>query len=61
MMLEHLGENEAALRLMKAVESVTANEKLHTRDLGGTATTADVTEAVCSAISSAAQKPLATA
>jgi tartrate dehydrogenase/decarboxylase/D-malate dehydrogenase len=61
MMLEHLGENEAARRLMKAVESVTANPKLHTRDLGGTATTTDVTEAVCSAISAAARSPLATA
>ncbi len=60
MMLEHLGENEAARRLMKAVETVTANPKLHTRDLGGTATTADVTDAVCSAIS-AARTPLATA
>jgi tartrate dehydrogenase/decarboxylase/D-malate dehydrogenase len=53
MMLEHLGENEAARRLMNAVETVTANPKLHTRDLGGTATTADVTEAVCGAISRA--------
>jgi tartrate dehydrogenase/decarboxylase/D-malate dehydrogenase len=61
LMLEHLGENEAARRLMKAVESVTANPQLHTRDLGGAATTADVTEAVCSAISSAAKEPLATA
>ena len=50
MMLEHLGEMEAARRLMKAVEHVTANPKLHTRDLGGTAMTADVTEAVCAHI-----------
>jgi tartrate dehydrogenase/decarboxylase/D-malate dehydrogenase len=47
LLLEHLGETEAAARLMKAIEHVTANPSLHTRDLGGTATTAEVTEAVC--------------
>jgi tartrate dehydrogenase/decarboxylase/D-malate dehydrogenase len=50
MMLEHLGEIDAARRLMQAIEHVTANEKLHTRDLGGSAMTAEVTEAVCSEI-----------
>jgi tartrate dehydrogenase/decarboxylase/D-malate dehydrogenase len=47
MLLEHLGEMDAAARLMQAIESVTANPTLHTRDLGGTATTAQVTAAVC--------------
>jgi tartrate dehydrogenase/decarboxylase/D-malate dehydrogenase len=47
MMLEHLGEPAAAARLMTAIESVTADPALHTRDLGGTATTAQVTAAVC--------------
>ena len=47
MMLEHLGEAAAAARLMQAIEHVTADPKLHTRDLGGTATTEDVTRAVC--------------
>ena len=47
MMLEHLGENDAAARLMQAIERVTADPKLHTRDLGGTATTDQVTRAVC--------------
>ena len=47
MLLDHLGEPEAARQLMKAVESVTATPSLHTRDLGGTATTATVTQAVC--------------
>jgi tartrate dehydrogenase/decarboxylase / D-malate dehydrogenase len=61
MMLEHLGERDAALRLMQAIESVTADAKLHTRDLGGTATTADVTDAVCAAITAGARRPLATA
>lgn len=46
MMLEHLGEARAAKHLMAAIEAVTA-DKIHTPDLGGTATTADVTKAVC--------------
>jgi tartrate dehydrogenase/decarboxylase/D-malate dehydrogenase len=48
MMLEHLGESTAAVRLMRAIESITADPLLHTRDLGGTATTRQVTDAVCS-------------
>src|SRR6187200_1819170 len=48
MLLEHLGESQAAAQVMQAIEQVTANPELHTRDLGGTATTAQVTEAVCS-------------
>ena len=47
MMLEHLGEIKAAQRVMGAIERITANPALHTRDLGGSATTADVTRAVC--------------
>jgi len=47
MLLEHLGEHAAAATLMGAIERVTANPALHTRDLGGTATTAQVTQAVC--------------
>jgi tartrate dehydrogenase/decarboxylase / D-malate dehydrogenase len=47
MMLEHLGEATAAARLMFAIETVTADPALHTRDLGGIASTADVTAAVC--------------
>ena len=47
MLLEHLGEAAAAKRVMQAIETVTGNPKFHTRDLGGTATTADVTRAVC--------------
>ena len=47
MLLEHLGEHAAAKQVMEAVEAVTANTALHTRDLGGNATTAQVTDAVC--------------
>jgi tartrate dehydrogenase/decarboxylase/D-malate dehydrogenase len=61
LMLEHLGEMEAARRLMQAIERVTANEKLHTRDLGGTAMTAEVTDAVCAEIGATAGRRLATA
>jgi len=49
MMLEHLGETAAASRLMTAVEHVTATAELPI-DLGGTATTAEVTAAVCQAL-----------
>ncbi|KQW58075.1 tartrate dehydrogenase [Variovorax sp. Root411] len=55
MLLEHLGEAQAARRVMEAVEHVTANRSLHTRDLGGNATTAQVTRAVCEHIASARQ------
>ena len=51
MMLEHLGEPVAATLLMGAIESVTANPTLHTRDLGGKAMMQDVTAAVIAAIS----------
>jgi tartrate dehydrogenase/decarboxylase/D-malate dehydrogenase len=47
MMLEHIGLDQQAQRLMQAIEAVTANPKLHTRDLGGEAATQQVTEAVC--------------
>src|SRR3954463_776835 len=46
MLLEHLGEHEAAARVMKAIERVTADRSLHTGDLGGKAKTAEVTAAV---------------
>jgi tartrate dehydrogenase/decarboxylase/D-malate dehydrogenase len=49
MMLEHLGEDAAAKRLMAAVERVCADGVL-TADVGGKATTAEVTAAVCAAI-----------
>jgi len=54
MLLEHLGETEAAARVMRAIEAVTADPSLHTRDLGGHATTAQVTAAVCEHVAHAA-------
>ena len=50
LLLEHLGEAEAAQRLMQAIEAVTANPALHTGDLGGQARTTDVTAAVVAAL-----------
>ncbi len=50
MLLEHLGEEKAAKRLMAAVERVTADPEFHTPDLGGDATTQSVTDAVVEAI-----------
>ena len=50
-MLEHLGEPEAAARLMRAVEKVTGAGIL-TPDVGGKATTKDVTDAMVDAIQS---------
>ncbi|MDB5889564.1 MAG: Tartrate dehydrogenase [Polaromonas sp.] len=47
MLLEHLGEPAQARRLMQAIETVTANPALHTRDLGGSAGMQEVTDAVC--------------
>jgi len=51
MMLNHLGEPVLAQKLMQAIEAVTANPQLHTRDLGGSAMMKDVTNAVCQEIS----------
>ena len=50
MLLEHLGLPDAAARVMRAIEKVTADPKLHTADLGGKATTAEVTAAVCDVV-----------
>ncbi|MFJ5429328.1 tartrate dehydrogenase [Pectobacterium actinidiae] len=48
-MLEHLGESDAAVALMQAVEQVSANG-IKTPDVGGKATTIEVTNAVIRAI-----------
>src|SRR5258706_11087858 len=50
MKLEHLGEEATAARLMNAIEKVTASG-VHTPDLGGKATTAEVTRAVIAEVS----------
>jgi tartrate dehydrogenase/decarboxylase/D-malate dehydrogenase len=53
MMLEHLGERAAHDRILRAIEAVIADEHVRTPDLGGTATTADVTAAVTRAMAGA--------
>ncbi|MFT3720099.1 tartrate dehydrogenase [Pseudorhodoferax sp.] len=59
MLLEHLGEHAAARRVMAAIEQVTADPGLHTRDLGGTATTAEVTRAICGLLAAGAGRKAA--
>jgi tartrate dehydrogenase/decarboxylase / D-malate dehydrogenase len=55
MMLEHLHEPKAAIMLMKIIEDVTADPTLHTPDLGGQATTAQVIDAMCERLENVAQ------
>ncbi len=50
MMLDHLGEADAGAALLQAVERALASGQASTPDLGGTATTAQVTQAVCAAL-----------
>lgn len=50
MMLEHLGQQEAADCIMSAVEVVIANPERRTADMGGTATTAQCGDALVRAI-----------
>ncbi|WP_343115485.1 tartrate dehydrogenase [Ostreiculturibacter nitratireducens] len=50
MMLEHLGEKAAAARMIRAMECVTADPTLHTPDLGGNASTKQVTDAFIAAL-----------
>lgn len=59
MMLEHLGEPEAASRVMAAIEQVTADPALHTGDLGGKATTAQVTAAMCELLTAGSHRKAA--
>ena len=50
MMLDHLGETDAAHAIVKAIETVLAEEKLRTRDLGGAAGTETCGKAVAAAL-----------
>jgi tartrate dehydrogenase/decarboxylase/D-malate dehydrogenase len=51
MMLEHLGEPDAAAAIVKAIEGVLAEPKLRTGDLGGPANTVGCGKAVAAALS----------
>ena len=50
MMLDHLGEREAAAAIVTAIETVLAEPKLRTRDLKGQANTVDCGKAVAAAL-----------
>jgi len=47
MMLRHLGEDERASRVRRALDAVLAAGTIRTRDLGGTATTTEFADAIC--------------
>ncbi len=47
MMLDHIGEAEAAERIRTALSRVLVEGRIRTRDLGGEASTTEFTEAVC--------------
>jgi tartrate dehydrogenase/decarboxylase/D-malate dehydrogenase len=53
MMLEFLGESEAAELIFKAVRATTAAKRVLTPDLGGQATTSEVGDHICSEMESA--------
>ena len=52
MMLDHLGERAAHDRILTAIESVLGDERVKTPDLGGTATTTQMTAAITAAMNS---------
>jgi isocitrate dehydrogenase (NAD+) len=54
LMLEHLGEEDAAERVRRALEYTLTKTPVRTQDLGGTATTTEFTRALCEAIRSGA-------
>lgn len=50
MMLDHLGEPEAAASILRAIEEVLGKAEYRTRDLGGTANTVECGKAIADAI-----------
>jgi len=50
MLLEHIGEREHADRIRAALDRVLAAGVIRTRDLGGTASTTEFTDAICKEI-----------
>src|SRR5919106_1610980 len=52
MLLDHLGERAAHDAILRAIERVIGDERVKTPDLGGKATTAEMTTAVASALTS---------
>jgi isopropylmalate/isohomocitrate dehydrogenase-like protein len=52
MMLDYLGEKEAAAKIEKAVMTVLSEGKVRTKDLGGSSTTSEMSEAIASKVKS---------
>ncbi len=50
MLLDYLGEPEAAERIRQGVSSVLRDGRTLTPDLGGDSTTQDLTRAICDAV-----------
>jgi isocitrate dehydrogenase (NAD+) len=50
MMLRHIGETDAAVRVKAALDRILSAGEVRTRDLGGTASTTEFTLALCRAI-----------
>lgn len=57
LMLRHLEEEAAAHRLSAAIRKVVVDDKVLTRDVGGTASTQEITEAIVRAIGEAGDNP----
>jgi tartrate dehydrogenase/decarboxylase/D-malate dehydrogenase len=57
MMVDHLGERDAAARILTAIESVVADGVIRTPDLGGTATTRDVVKGIVAALTAGSRQP----
>jgi tartrate dehydrogenase/decarboxylase/D-malate dehydrogenase len=55
MMLDHLGERRAHDRILAAIEGVLSDERVKTPDLGGRATTVDMTRAIAAAMQGSKQ------
>jgi tartrate dehydrogenase/decarboxylase/D-malate dehydrogenase len=55
MMLDHLGERDAAEEILAAIARVLSDGQVLTRDLGGTATTVEMADALVSALGSVRQ------
>jgi tartrate dehydrogenase/decarboxylase / D-malate dehydrogenase len=55
MMLDHLGEQQAAARVMAAIERVLAGSEARTPDLGGSASTAELGDELVRAVTAASR------
>src|SRR5258708_3032412 len=58
MMLEHLGEREAADAVEQGIFKVLAHSNVRTRDIGGNASTMDLGEVIAAEVSAGARKPI---